>query len=380
MRALHLVKTSVGGTWAWRLVRELTARGTDCHVALPPGGPMVSRYSDVGAEVHPLSFGAGGSFIRIPEVLSNIRHLVRDVDPDVIHLHNVGPALLTRLALGRRHPIPRLFQVPGPLHLEHLVYRRGELATAGPSDSWIAASEYTKRLYVAAGVAPERVSVSYYGTDLDTFEPPEQTSDLRQELGLSPSTQIIGMVAYMYAPKRHLGQARGLKGHEDLIDAVAMGIAQGADIAVVFVGGAWDGATDYEQHLRELAAARCGNRALFLGPRSDIAQLYRNFDVSACPSLSENVGGAGESLLCGIPTVTTNIGAFPEVIKDGVTGWLVPPGDPPALWEAISDALSDPARAHALALAGHNLAEELFDVRRTSAQVQQTYNRVVHAG
>jgi glycosyltransferase involved in cell wall biosynthesis len=339
---------------------------------------MVSRYVDSGAIAHPFTFDFARNPTRLPSKLGRIRHLVEAVDPDVIHMHNVGPTLMTRLALGKHHTVPRVFQVPGPLHLEHLAYRRGELATAGPNDSWIAASEYTRGLYLSAGIDWRRVSVSYYGTDVDDFAPSANPLDLRAEIGIGEATRVIGMVAYMYPPKRYLGQTKGLKGHEDLIEATAIGLSKGADLAVVFVGGAWNGATAYERHLRALAARRCGDRAFFLGTRSDISDLYANFDVSVQPSLSENVGSALESLLCGVPTISSNVGGFPELVKEGQTGWLVAPRDPRALWQAISDALADRTHARVLADAGRRLARHLFDIKRTSAEVEDIYSRIMN--
>ncbi len=93
----------------------------------------------------------------------------------------------------------------------------------------------------------KKVFLSYYGTDVDQFvkKKGEKTAVCR-ELGIPEQTALIGMVAYMYGPKRYLGQRRGLKGHEDLIDAVALLVKQRPDVALVFVGGAWAGATAYE--------------------------------------------------------------------------------------------------------------------------------------
>ena len=374
------MKTSVGATWAWRQVRELVALGLDIHVALPPG-PMVERYASAGASVHPMDVDLP---LRQPQqvhrAFSNIRSLVEGVSPDLIHIHNVGPALAVRAALGRHHHIPRLFQVPGPLHLEHAMFRRVELASSGSHDWWIASCAYTERLYLQAGVPKDRIRVSYYGTDVANFPGSSSSAvDLRGDLGIASTTHIIGMVAYMYAPKRHLGQLRGLKGHEDLIEATAIGVETGADVAVVFVGGPWNGAERYEHRLRAMAARECGHRAFFLGTRTDVARLYPGFDVAVHPSLSENVGGAVESLLAEVPTVGTTVGGIPEVIRAQETGWLVPPHDPKSLWAAISEAISDPARARAMAKAGRTLVLDRFDVRRTSKQVKSIYEHVLSA-
>ena len=80
--------------------------------------------------------------------------------------------------------------------------------------------------------------------------------------------------------------------------------------------------------MREYARRKCGEAVVCLGTRGDIADLYADLDLVIHPSHSENVGGAVESLLLARPTITTNIGGFPDLIKDGVTGYLVPPKKP----------------------------------------------------
>jgi glycosyltransferase involved in cell wall biosynthesis len=199
---------------------------------------------------------------------------------------------------------------------------------------------------------------------------------LRRELGLGQGTKIIGMVAYMYAPKRYLGQRRGLKGHEDFIDAAAFCLQQTSDILFVVVGGPWNGAVKYERRIREYAAKRCADRVIFLGTRNDVADLYPDFDVVVHPSHSENVGGAVESLLLGVPTIATRVGGFPDLVHDGKTGWLIPPRDPKYLAETIERVLADPT-ALEKAEHGKNLAHQLFDVKRTAAEVRSIYDNIV---
>jgi glycosyltransferase involved in cell wall biosynthesis len=200
---------------------------------------------------------------------------------------------------------------------------------------------------------------------------------LRRELRLDPSTPVVGMVAYIYAPKRYLGQTRGLKGHEDLFDAMAECLRQDPSLRCVVVGGAWNGAVWYERRVKEYARATCGDRVIFLGTRSDIPDLYPDMDVVCCPSHSENVGGAAESLMLAIPTIATTVGGFPDLVRPGETGWLVPPRDPPALAKAIREALADRSAAKEMAQRGRALARHLFDVRRTAAEVHDAYQRIL---
>jgi glycosyltransferase involved in cell wall biosynthesis len=377
VRALHILKTSTGARWALHQMRELVRLGLEVHVALPPDGPLVRACESAGIVVHRSQFDFP---VRrpwtFPGIAKGVRALVASVQPDVIHSHFVGTTMSVRLALGGNHPIPRVFQVPGPLHLEHVLPRYAELLTAGQTDYWIGSCRWTRARYRAAGVPATRCFLSYYGADLDALSAGE-SGLLRRELALRPETRIVGMVAYMYAPRPWLGQVRGLKGHEDLIDAVALCLQRGADIVCVMVGGAWNGAHGYERQVREYARTKLGSRAVLLGARADVARLYGDFDLAVHPSHSENVGGAAESLLLGVPTIATCVGGFPDVISDGETGWLVPPRDPARLAEAILDGLSDSVHARRLAVEGQRRARQMLDVRDNARQIAGIYNVIL---
>lgn len=377
MRVLHLLKTSVGASWALRQIRELQNLGVEVHVALPDGGPMGGRYAAVGATEHLLQtdFPVRTPW-QFPQLSGRLTELVRSVKPDLIHSHFVGTTLSMRFGLGRGNSIPRVFQVPGPLHLEHPFFRAAEIATAGTADYWIGSCRWTCDRYLRSGIETGKVFLSYYGTDVEAFIP-GTAGKLRRELGLSPECRIVGMVAYMYGPKRYLGQRRGLKGHEDLIDACMILMQDDPNLRCVIVGGPWNNAVGYEKQLSRYAQRQCGDRVIFLGTRFDIPDLYADFDVAVHPSHSENVGGAVESLLLGIPTIATLVGGFPDLVRDGETGWLVPAKNPQALASAILEVLNNRDEALKRAQAGQRLAGDLFDVRSTAAGIKTIYERIM---
>jgi len=308
-------------------------------------------------------------------LFTQMRRLVAEVEPDVIHSHFLTTTLTARLALGRSSSVPRIFQVPGPLHLEYAAVRRAELATAGPADHWIGSCRWTCDAYRASGVADDRVFLSHYGSELSSFSS-GRPGILRAELGVGAGVKLVGTVAFMYPPKRYLGQRRGIKGHEDLIDAVARCRRTHPGIEAVFVGGEWGGGVSYEEKVRRYGAARLGGAAHFLGTRTDALALYPDLDVVVHPSHSENLGGAAESLLLGRPTVATDVGGFPDLVTPGQTGWLVPPHDPVRLASAIGDVLDHPDEARARAARGRDRARALLDVRVTAAQVRAIYEGV----
>ncbi|MFZ5477960.1 MAG: glycosyltransferase family 4 protein [Myxococcota bacterium] len=373
MKALHFVKTATGATWALLQMRELVKLGVEVHVAMPEGA-LTSAYEAAGVRVHALNADLPTRQPwRAPALRRDVRRLVADVRPDVIHSHFVGTTLALRAAMPRS-PVPRFFQVPGPLHLEHALFRQLDLRSAGPADFWIGSCRWTCDRYRAAGVAGDRVFLGYYGVDTEKFQP-KAPGRLRAELGLAGDARIVGMVAYFYAPKRYLGQTRGLKGHEDLVDALAR--LDDPRVVGVFVGGAWGGADAYEARVRAYAARRLGARAVFLGTRRDVAELYADFDVVVHPSHSENVGGAGESLLLAVPTIASDVGGLPDLVVPGETGWLVPPRAPEAIAAAVREALADPGRARATALRGQARARAMMDARPNAARVHAIYREVL---
>src|SRR5690606_19765540 len=121
----------------------------------------------------------------------------------------------------------------------------------------------------------------------------------------------------------YIGQKKGIKGHEDFFEAVAQSMKQNSKIKAVVIGGAWEGAEEYEQQLINMGKQLCGDNIHFLGSRPDVPELYADIDLVMHPSYSENLGGAAESLLLEVPTIATRVGGFPDVVIDGETGYLV---------------------------------------------------------
>lgn len=377
MKVLHIIKTAIGATWAFHQIRVLRSLGIDVQVALPSETEgMAPRYRELGVNVigFDLDFPERRPW-ELPSILHRCRTLVDRVQPDLIHTHHVGTTLVTRLALGKDSRVPRVFQVAGPLHLESKFFAKVDMRTAGPRDYWIATCKWTQRKYLSLGAKPEHVCLSYAGIDTTPFKT-ARNGTLRAELGISYETPLVGMVAYMYAPKWFLGQRRGLKGHEDFISALATVRRKLPHIRGVIIGGAWDAAW-YEGRLRDYGRTVCGGSLAFLGTRADVPAMYPDLDLAVVPSHSENCGGAVEPLLSGVPVVATKVGGLPDVTRDGETGWLVAPRNPAELAHAIVEALRDKPEAKRRALAGSRLARERFDVERTAREVAEMYGRIL---
>src|SRR5690348_13795566 len=353
--------------------------GIEVIVALPSDTDgLAPRYREAGTQV--LKADLDPSIRepwRLPEIVRKCRDLVEGVRPDVIHVHHVGPAYVTRLALGKNSPIPRVFQVQGPLHLEHAAFSTLDMMLAGPRDYWVATCEWTYQKYLRLGIRNNRVFLSYMGFDVGAFKG-KRTGRLREELGIPADASLIGMVAYVYAPKWYVGQKTGIKGHEDFIAALHEVNKVRPDVRGVIIGGPWGNAASYEQRLRALAAKSCNGQLKFTGFRSDVPVIYPDIDLAVVPSHSENVSSSSvEAFLSGVPVVATNVGGLPDLVQDKKTGWLVPPGKPALLAQAILEALADPVEARRRATAGRKLARELFEVEKTAREVAVIYRMIV---
>ena len=380
MKVLHIIKTAVGANWAYEQVRVLCSLGIEVVVALPSDTEgLAPKYRQAGATVVAanLDLPAREPW-RIPATLRACRQLVADVRPDLIHTHHVGPTFVTRLALGKNSPIPRLFQVPGPLHLEHPFFAWLDVTLAGPRDFWIAVCESIQEKYRLHGVAFDRVFLSRIGMRAIQIGP-RRNDDMRRELGIPLDAPVIGMVAHVYAPKFFLAQTRGVKGHEDFIAALALIKRTRPDVRGVIVGGSWQkSGVWYEKRLHSLGEKICGSSLIFLRHRTDLDAVSGLFDVAVQPSHSDAIAwSVAELLQRNVPVVATKVGGLPEVIHDGETGWLVPPRNPPAIAGAVLNALANPEEARRRAAYGAELARHLLDVEKTAREIAALYGKVL---
>jgi glycosyltransferase involved in cell wall biosynthesis len=184
----------------------------------------------------------------------------------------------------------------------------------------------------------------------------------------------------MYPPRLYLGQAKGIKRHEDVIDALALLAERRDDIFGLIVGGQWGGGAGYEERLKARAKRKGRGRIIMTGrlPAVQAKTAWLDFDVAVHVPVSENCGGVIEPLMAGIPVIAARTGGLPEVILDGVTGTLVEPRDPAKLADTIESVLADLPRHRSMAEQGKRLVSTMFDVTRTAAEIESIYRHVLY--
>jgi glycosyltransferase involved in cell wall biosynthesis len=217
----------------------------------------------------------------------------------------------------------------------------------------IAVSRETLRRHRRRGAAwGRRGRVLHNFVDVKMFAPVMATArgaldPLRTACGIPDGAPVVLQV----------GEINPRKGQLDTLRAAALVRHTHPAARFVFVGTERC-EDDYRRALREAeTGGGLEESVTWLGPREDVARLLPHATIAILPSNQESFSLAGlEAMACGLPLIATNVGGFPEMLQDGVTGMLVPPLHPAALATAIDGLLAEPARRAALGAAGRDRA------------------------
>jgi glycosyltransferase involved in cell wall biosynthesis len=239
----------------------------------------------------------------------------------------------------------------------------------------LAVSEFSRRTFEAAGLAPARLYVAHNATDTAVFDPARVPAGaFRRRLGLGADTPLIGIVARIMV----------WKGHMDLIEALAKVRKSVPGVNLAIVGkedlrATGDGSDDFARRLRErIEALDLGDRVHWAGWCDDVPQVMRDLDVLAMPSWEEPFGLAvTEALAMETPVVGFAAGALPEIVTDEVEGLLAPPRDVDALAAALTRLLGDAELRRTMGARGRSRVLAAFTPRRQAEEVVAIYRSII---
>ncbi|HEY8172294.1 MAG TPA: glycosyltransferase family 4 protein [Dehalococcoidia bacterium] len=236
-----------------------------------------------------------------------------------------------------------------PFFMQEVVARRMDRIITGSHNSRASVQR-------AFSLRDEQVTAIHDGVDTSVFRP--------MELRRRPN----GLLYVGNSDDRN-------KGARYLLEAAALLRDRGIGFHLTFV----DRLTA-ELAPRMVRELDLGAHVTFTGRLSndELVRAYNEAAVMVSPSLYEGFGlPAAEAQACGTPVVATTAGAFPEVIADGVTGMLVPPGDARAIADAVQTLLLHPERRAAMGAAGTRRIEEQFSWRACALKTAALYSEVL---
>ena len=326
---------------------------------------------------------AGVEFHQIPSLVREIRpladlralfaltRLLRRIKPAIVHTHSSKAGILGRAAA-------RLAGVPVIIHSIHgfgftrfqsLPVRRTLMAleclAAKITTRFFAVSEANRRLGVELGFFPDdRCVVIRSGVDVAAIRKTGvDTTAKKRELGLEPGRPVVGMVAPMKPQKAPL----------DFVRVAAKVAAKKPETQFLFVG---DGELR-EAMEAEIARLDLTNSFRLAGWRRDVPAVMRCLDVFVLTSLWEGLPRVYlEALASGVPVVGTRVDGAAEVVRDGVNGYLLAPGDVQGLADRVLSLLANPTLAADMGRRGEALPQE-FDIHDMVRRQEEEYDRLL---
>jgi glycosyltransferase involved in cell wall biosynthesis len=340
----------------------LQARGVEVHVMCPAHAPRFKILEAAGISM--IDFAPRRS-IEL-RAIRKMRAELRRKDYDILHVF--GNRAITNAILAAHKMPVRLITYRGIVgnlsFLDPIAWAR----YLNPRiDRIVCVAEAVRRFLLDMRpaflrVPPDRLVTIYKGHDLNWYQ--DQPADLSQ-LGIPPDAFVIGCVANI----------RPRKGIEVLVDAAGRLVPE-LDLHLLLVGNMESAA------LRERIEASPARRRIHLaGFRADAPALMAACDVFVLPSLKrEGLPRAViEAMAYRTPPIVTNCGGSPELVEDGVSGLVVPPGDDSAIANAVRKLAADPAARQNMGEAARERIRLHFNIENTVRQTLELYQAVLAA-
>ena len=277
--------------------------------------------------------------------ISRLVSIIRKENPDIIHLHSRrGADILGGIAAkltGKSCVLTRRVDNPENRLWAGVKYRL--------YDKIITISEGIREVLISNRIPPRKITCVHSAVDMDLYG---QTCDrdwFLREFGLKEGSRVCGTVA----------QLIDRKGHRFLIRAIPE-ILKAIPDAVFLFFGKGPVEDQLKSQCRELGIEK---HVHFTGFRGDLDRIMGCLDIVIHPALME---GLGVSLLqaaaAGIPIVGTRVGGIPEIIRDGVNGYLIPPSNVQSITDTVVKILADRNLALQLGENGRMIASRDFSI------------------
>jgi glycosyltransferase involved in cell wall biosynthesis len=296
-----------------------------------------------------------------------ILRVIRAVRPQLVHLNN-------GLRNSRAAVIAtRLAGVPCVCHMR--TFRELELPDRFLTrwvHHFVHISSAVEAYYAKLGIPPDRSTVIHNGVELPLYAGNNAQDALRQELAIGADDVVVGNV----------GRLDWWKGHEFFLEAMAQVEQHVPRLKCLIVGGSDDEPRNaaYRRKLASLTESLgLAGRTIFTGHRKDVPCIMSLLDVLVHSASEPEPFGRViiEGMAAGKPVVATAAGGVPDIIEDGVSGMLVPPGDAASIARAVRYLLDHPSEAQAMGIAARQRVSSRFTIQHHAGRIQELYGALL---
>ncbi len=358
------------------VARAVIAAGGKALVATR-GGRMAARLEADGGRLAQMPVQSKNPLVMLGNA-ARLVDLIRTENVSLVHARSRAPAFAALWA-ARTTRTPFVATYHGVYKAQSSL-KRWYNAVMTRGDLVIANSDYTREHILAEHpVDPNKVLTIPRGVDLDRFNPSWVTTDridaLRASWGIEADDRRTRLLL--------AGRLTRIKGHLTIIEAARRMKAEGRDDFLILFAGDDQGRTGYGEELaKAVADAGLTEQIRIVGHCDDMPAAYLLADIAILPTMvPESFGRAAvEPQAMGRPVIASNHGGTTETVADGVSGWLVPPGDAAAWAAAMVRAidLGSGKRAE-MGQAGMNRTRQLYRVDAMCAATLAAYERVLEA-
>jgi glycosyltransferase involved in cell wall biosynthesis len=358
--------TEIGGAERELLVMldRLPQRGYCPIVVCQDRGPLVAELERRGIDVRLAPMPPWRklfAYLNRPAAVRALHDVIALIRPALIHVNDIWWVPQTLRAVAGLPAVPVVAHVRQ--EIEPAKVRRYELDQAGLV---FPVSRQIQRSLEKGGVRPERLRTLYSGLDLTRVVDQKSGLDARRRFGIPPEALVLGTVANLFERK----------GYEVMIEALPMIVKTSPAAHYVIVG---TGDAAYEARLKAMAEVLgLESRVHFAGFQESVYPCLAAMDLYVHPALMEGFGIAVlEAMAMRKPVVATTTGGLPEIVQEGETGMLVPPGDSKALAKTVVSLLQDLARCRQLGEAGRARVAAHFTVEAMMDGLVEGYGAVL---
>lgn len=362
IKVIHVLsdmKIGGAGSWLLNLLGAINKERFEIKVVLPQGSMLADKIRNSGFEVIFVEGIKDKSYDA--RAVNVLYYIFRAERPDIVHTH---ASLSARLAARRAGA--RIINTKHCIDGRITGIRRyaGAFINDRYCDSIIAVSEAVKRDIAENGVTNDKISVIYGGINPVKILDNKEKSLVRQKWGIAEGETVVGIAARLAE----------VKGHKYFIDAVEIISRDNADVRFLIAG-----IGPKEEELRELVKQKgLADKVVFTGFVDRIYEIFNIIDINVISSLSEALClSLIEGMSAGKPSVATDTGGIPEVVKDGYNGFLVPPGDAERLADAILKLIYDPELRKTMGDRGREMMEKSFTADIMAEKIEGLYESVV---